>query len=83
MKHSVRKRKPTQEDSRQVKRLVRRQTGPGMAWYLTLDVDRRINAKECFALLCGTPFEEIGFLFSFSERIEILYGKLIQEGFAV
>lgn len=55
----------------------------GMEWYKKLDIDTRINAKECFEILCGVSFEKLSALFSFSERIEIMYDKLKLEGFRV
>lgn len=54
-----------------------------MNWYLTLDINKKINAKECFGLLCGIKFEQLASLFTFRERIEIMYQKLKLEGFNV
>ena len=54
-----------------------------MKWYKSLSIDQKINAKECFELLCGMKFEQLSFLFSFAERIEIMHDKLVAEGFDV
>lgn len=54
-----------------------------MKWYLSLSINQKINAKECFALLTGIKFEDLSFMFSFSERIDIMYDKLKMEGFNV
>jgi hypothetical protein len=47
-----------------------------MEWYKSLDINTRINAKSCFELACGLKFEDLAFLFSFRERIDMLYNKL-------
>lgn len=54
-----------------------------MEWYKTLDINMKIEAKTCFELLTGTKFEDLAFLFSLSERMDILYEKLKIEGFEV
>lgn len=51
-----------------------------MEWYKTLDIHTRINVKECFYLACGIKFEDLAFLLSFRDRINILYEKLSHEG---
>lgn len=51
-----------------------------MEWYKTLDIHTRINMKECFYLACGIKFEDLSFIFSFRDRINILYKKLLYEG---
>ena len=51
-----------------------------MEWYKSLDIHTRINCKDCFELLCGVGFSEIGCLLSFKERIEVMYDKLQMEG---
>lgn len=52
-----------------------------MQWYLSLDINLRINAKTCFELLTGIRFEDLSFMFSFKERLGIMYNKLKLEGF--
>jgi len=54
-----------------------------MEWYKKLDIHTKINAKVCFELLTGSKFEDLSFLLSFRERIDIMYNKLKKEGFAV
>jgi hypothetical protein len=52
-----------------------------MNWYLSLDINRKIQAKGyVFELATGIGFQELSFLFSFKERIEILQNKLKIEG---
>lgn len=53
----------------------------GFGWYKTLTINQRINAKECFELLCGVKWEQLSFMFTMRERIEIMYNKLLIEGF--
>ena len=52
-----------------------------MQWYLSLDINLRINAKTCFELLTGIRFGDLPFMFSFKERLEIMYNELKLEGF--
>lgn len=54
-----------------------------MKWYKTLSINQRINLKGCSPLITGATFEQLGVLFSFNERIEIIHNKLIMEGFHV
>lgn len=54
-----------------------------MNWYKSLNIHSKINAKVCFELLTGTKFEDLAFLFTFEERINIMYNKLKIEGFDV
>lgn len=54
-----------------------------MEWYSTLDINTKINVKECFKLLFGVGFEELSFMFSFQERIDMSYNKLRMEGFNI
>lgn len=54
-----------------------------MEWYKTLDIHMRINAKECFELLCGVKFENLAFIMSMKERLDLMYDKLKIEGFDV
>ena len=54
-----------------------------MEWYKTLDIQKKINTKDCFLLLFGFDFGVLSFMFSFKERIEMIYDKLKIEGFAV
>jgi hypothetical protein len=54
-----------------------------MKWYKTLDIHAKINAKDCFELLCGVRFGDLGCVFTFKERIEILHNKIQLEGFIV
>lgn len=52
-----------------------------MNWYKTLDIHKKINAKECFVLLCGVDFSKIGVILSLRERINLMEEKLKIEGF--
>ena len=54
-----------------------------MDWYKTLDIHGRINAKVCFELLIGSKFESVSCMFSMKERIDMMYNKLVLEGFAI
>jgi len=55
-----------------------------MDWYKTLDIHTKINAKaEVYHLLTGVKFEDLSFMFTFRERIDIMYNKLIMEGFDI
>jgi len=51
-----------------------------MDWWKTLTIHQKINAKECFELLCGEKWESLSFMFSIRERVEIMYNKLEIEG---
>lgn len=48
--------------------------------YKTLTIHKKITVKETFVLLCGIRWEDLSFLFSIEERIEIYYNKLKLEG---
>ena len=50
-----------------------------MEWYKSLDINSRINAKSCFELVTGLKFEDLSFLFSFKERVDMMHTKLLQE----
>lgn len=54
-----------------------------MDWYKTLGIHARINAKVCFELLTGIKFEDLVFMFSFRERMDIMQNKLKMEGFDI
>ena len=47
-----------------------------MEWYKNLDINKKINAKECFILLCGVGFSEVGIIVPLRERIDLMYDKL-------
>lgn len=47
-----------------------------MNWYKTLDINQRINLKDCCNLIVGASWEQLRILFSFREIIDILYNKL-------
>ena len=51
-----------------------------MEWYKLLNIHQRINFKMCFELACGVKFEDLSFMFTLKERIDILYNKLVDEG---
>ena len=53
--------------------------GKGLKWYKSLPLNNRINIKDAFVLLCGIDFQSISFLFTLRQRIELIYGKLVQE----
>jgi hypothetical protein len=50
-------------------------------WYKHLSLDQKLGLKECAHLLTGMRWEEYTILFSPRERLEILYDKLIREGY--
>jgi hypothetical protein len=52
-------------------------------WYKTLNVNQRIELKECSNLICGIRWEDFTILFTPRQRIDILYQKLQLEGFLV
>lgn len=54
-----------------------------MEWYSKLNINQKINAKECYYLLFNIRFGDLAFLFSFEERIDIMYNKLKFEGFNI
>ena len=54
-----------------------------MNWYKTLNIHMRINAKSCFELLTGVKFEDLAFMFSLKERMDIMENKLKMEGFDI
>ena len=54
-----------------------------MEWYKTLNIDQKVNLKELCPEILGVGFQELNPLFSFTERIEMLYNKLKFEGFEV
>ena len=48
-------------------------------WFKSLDINTRINAKSIFVLLTGVFFEDLNYLFTYTEKIEIMHQKLIIE----
>lgn len=54
-----------------------------MEWYKSLNINMRIQAKDCFKMICGYDFSEMGLILSFKERIEVMHEKLKLEGFEV
>ena len=50
-----------------------------MEWYKSLDINSRINAKSSFELVTGLKFEDLSFLFSFKERVDMMYNTLSHE----
>ena len=54
-----------------------------MEWYKSLTIEQKINLKDCAGLIVGMTWEDMGKLFSFTERINILHNKLQLEGFDV
>lgn len=54
-----------------------------MKWYKTLTVQQKINAKECFILLCGVSWSDIGIILNMRERLNIMEEKLKLEGFNI
>lgn len=51
-----------------------------LQWYKSLSLEQKFGLKESSAIICGIKWEDFTLLFSGSERIEILYNKLILEG---
>ena len=51
-----------------------------LQWYKSLSLEQKFGLKEASAIICGIKWEDFTLLFSGSERIEILYNKLILEG---
>lgn len=54
-----------------------------MNWYMSLNIDQKINLKTLFPEILGTEFSSLGCLFSFQERIQMAYNKLKMEGFNI
>lgn len=54
-----------------------------MEWYKTLDIDRRIALKVSCKMICGISFIDLGRLFTFSQRMDMMYNKLKLEGFDI
>lgn len=52
-----------------------------LQWYGALPIDKKIALKELSSAICGVRWEDFTLLFSGSERIKILYNKLVLEGF--
>jgi hypothetical protein len=50
-----------------------------LTWYKLLPIHIKINFKECAILLVGISWEQLSLLFSFEEKIDILYNKLTIE----
>jgi hypothetical protein len=51
-----------------------------MNWYKQLSINQKIFIKENCKKITGLSFSDLGFLFSYKERIDIIYNKLILEG---
>ena len=54
-----------------------------MIWYKKLTINQKINLKDCCEELTGITWDDMGKLFNFRERINILYDKLRLEGFDI
>jgi hypothetical protein len=54
-----------------------------MKWYSTLTIDQKIMLKSLCNTILGVGFNELGPIFTFRERIEMLYNKLKMEGFQI
>jgi len=54
-----------------------------MGWYKRLTIEQKINLKDCCKMITGMTWHEMSVLFSYTERINILYNKLKMEGFKV
>lgn len=54
-----------------------------MKWYTTLTIDQKIMLKSLCKTIFGVGFDELGPLFTFKERIEMIYDKLKMEGFQI
>ena len=52
-------------------------------WYSTLDINKRIAHKELAILICGMSWNNMNLLFSLDEKIELVYNKLLIEGFNI
>ena len=63
--------------------LITKNTLPAVSWYKTLSPNQKMALKEVSALICGMKWEDFNILFSPRERLEILYNKLMLEGFDV
>ena len=50
-------------------------------WYKSLSLQQKMGLKEISTLICGMKWEDFNILFTPRERLEILYNKLILEGF--
>lgn len=56
---------------------------PAVSWYKSLSLQQKMELKEVSALICGMKWEDFNILFTPRERLEILYNKLMMEGFDV
>ena len=54
-----------------------------MKWYKTLDINQRINLKDCCKMIVGLGYAELRVLFSMPQIIDILHNKLKIDGFEV
>jgi hypothetical protein len=54
-----------------------------MEWYKTLNIHQKIYLKALCVDIIGFEFSDLDFMFSFCERINILYNKLKLEGFDI
>jgi hypothetical protein len=54
-----------------------------MKWYLTLSINQRINLKANSVLITGIHFDLFVRLFGLKEAINLIYDKLIIEGYEI
>lgn len=54
-----------------------------MKLYKTLDVHTKINAKECFILLCGVKWEDICPILGMKTMLNLMEEKLKSEGIEI
>ena len=54
-----------------------------MEWYKGLNIDQKINVKVLCPLILGVKFEELSFMFSFREKIDMIYNRLRTEWFQI
>ena len=52
-----------------------------MEWYLSLNIHQKVNVKQLSKIITGLTWEELGMIFDFKERVEIITSKLIMEGY--
>jgi hypothetical protein len=56
-------------------------TNESLNWYHCLSPDQKVYLKgEAFESACGLGWDVLGYFFTFRERIEMVYRKLVASG---
>lgn len=48
-------------------------------WWKKLTIHQKIQMKDCFIFLCGVDFSKLSPLFTYRDKLKIMYNKLIIE----